>query len=172
MLRYTSIVEIHECKVKFVIGEPAPSFELLNQDSETVHLSDYRGRKIILFAFPKANTPGCNAQACGFRDEFVSISTSKAVVLGISPDSVESLREWKTQKNLPYDLLSDPDHHVLEQWGAWGISLMGLVRVPMVNRSVWVIDEEGVIIDEQINVSPGGSVKRALVAVGEVAELG
>ena len=158
--------------MKFVIGQHAPDFELLNQDGETVRLSDYRGRKVILFAFPKANTPGCNAQACGFRDEFVSISTSKAVILGISPDGVDALRQWKTQKDLPYDLLSDPNHRVLEAWGAWGISLMGLVRVPMVNRSVWVIDEDGVILDEQINVSPGGSVRRALAAVGEVAELG
>ena len=155
-----------------MIGQPAPDFELLNQDGAPVRLSDFRGRKVILFAFPKANTPGCNAQACGFRDEFFSIQSSRAVVLGISPDSVELLRQWKTQKNLPYDLLSDPDHHVLEEWGAWGISIMGVIRVPMVNRSMWVIDEAGMVVERQINVSPKDSVRRALAAVGEVEQLG
>ncbi|MFN8562340.1 MAG: redoxin domain-containing protein [Anaerolineae bacterium] len=93
-------------------------------------------------------------------------------MLGISPDSVELLRQWKTQKKLPYDLLSDPDHHVLEAWGAWGISIMGVIRVPMVNRSMWVIDEAGMVVERQINVSPKDSVRRALAAVGEVEQLG
>ena len=155
-----------------MIGQQAPDFELLNQDGERTRLSEYRGRKVILFAFPKANTPGCNAQACGFRDEFFTIQSSRAVVLGISPDSVELLRRWKTQKNLQYDLLSDPDHQVLKAWGAWGVRILGLVKVPMVNRSLWVIDEAGVIVDEQINVNPGESVRRALTAVGEVEQLG
>lgn len=155
-----------------MVGQQASDFELLNQDGERIRLSDYRGKKVIVFAFPKANTPGCNAQACGFRDEFFTIRSSRAVVLGISPDSAELLRRWKTQKNLPYDLLSDPDHRVLEQWGAWGITVLGAIRLPMVNRSMWVIDETGVILDEQINVSPAESVRRALAVVGEVEQLG
>ncbi len=155
-----------------MIGQTAPDFELPNQDGTQVRLSDYRGSKVILFAFPKANTPGCNTQACSFRDEFFVVQSAKAVILGISPDSVETLRHWKADKRLPYDLLSDTDHHVLQQWGAWGVPVLSLIKVPMVNRSYWVIDEDGVVIDQQINVAPKDSVRRALAAVGEVAPLG
>lgn len=147
------------------IGEKAPDFALPNQDGKIVRLSDYLGRKVVIFAFPRANTGGCNAQACGFRDEFESFRSSNAVILGISADSPETLRAWKRDKNLPYDLLSDGNHAVLEPWGAWGIPLFGILRVPMVNRSYWVIDERGVLIDQKINISPGASVRRALEAV-------
>jgi peroxiredoxin Q/BCP len=155
------------------IGSKVPDFELANQEGKPIRLSDYRGRKVIVFAFPKANTAGCNAQACAFRDEFPQVTSAHAVVLGISGDSVETLRDWKADKHLPYDLLSDPEHQVLEPWGAWGIPMLGLIRIPMVNRSYWVIDENGVLIDQQINVDPKDSVKKALAAVGEtVAEAG
>lgn len=147
------------------IHEQAPDFELLNQDGQTVHLSDYRGKKVVLFAFPKANTMGCNAQACGFRDEFEEINAQNAVILGLSADSTDTLREWKRNKQLPYDLLSDPNHKVLEAWGAWGISVLGLIRVPMIQRSYWVIDEQGTIVDMKVPVSPGDSVKRSLEAL-------
>ncbi len=155
-----------------MLGQQATDFELPNQDGQTIRLSDFRGQKVILFAFPKAGTPGCNAQACNFRDEFFTIRSANAVVLGISPDSVEQLRQWKLDKNLPYDLLSDSDHTVLKAWGAWGISLLSVIRIPMVNRSFWVIDENGVVIAEQINVSPHESVRKALAAVGEVTPMG
>ena len=155
-----------------MVGNTAPDFELLNQDGQTIRLSDYRGKKVIIFAFPKANTGGCDAQACSFRDEFPEIRTAKAVVLGVSPDSTTTLRQWKTDKNLPYDVLSDPQHTMLAAWGAWGIPILGLVKVPMVNRSVWVIDENGVVIAEKINVSPKGSVRVALEAVGEATTVG
>jgi peroxiredoxin Q/BCP len=147
------------------IGQPAPDFELINQDGESVRLSDYRGKKVVLFAFPKANSGGCNAQACGFRDEFEEFRTGNAVILGLSCDTPETLRDWKANKNLPYDLLSDPRHEVIEAWGAWGIPLFGIVKIPMVNRSYWVIDENGVIIDTGINVTPGASVRKALAAI-------
>ena len=147
------------------IGERAPDFALPNQDGEIVRLSDLRGKKVVIFAFPHANTGGCNAQACGFRDEFEAFHTSNAVILGISADSPETLREWKQNKSLPYDLLSDGDHAVLQAWGAWGIPLFGIIRVPMINRSYWVIDEQGVLIDQQINIAPGASVSKALNAV-------
>ncbi len=149
------------------IGSTVPDFELSNQDGKRVHLSDYRGRKLIIFAFPKANTGGCNAQACGFRDELPQITSANAVVLGISGDSIATLHGWKIDKKLPYDLLSDEKHEVLQPWGAWGIPVLGLINIPMVNRSYWVLDENGVLIDQQINVGPTDSVKKALAAVGE-----
>lgn len=146
------------------IGEAAPDFELPNQDGQPVRLSDFRGRKVVLFIFPKANTLGCNAQACGFRDEFEAISAQNAVILGLSADSTATLREWKRSKRLPYDLLSDPDHRVIEPWGAYGLSLLGLVRLPLVQRAYWVIDEQGTIVDGKVPVGPGDSVRRALEA--------
>ncbi|HYO87539.1 MAG TPA: peroxiredoxin [Candidatus Limnocylindrales bacterium] len=147
------------------LGQLAPDFELNNQNGQPVKLSDYRGKKVVLFAFPKANTAGCNAQACGFRDEFETIDASNAVIFGISGDSVDTLKQWKQNKSLPYDLLSDPGHKMLEAWGAWGVPMIGLVRLPMIQRSYWVIDEQGKLVDKKVPVSPGDSVKRALEAV-------
>ncbi|MCB9450843.1 MAG: peroxiredoxin [Anaerolineaceae bacterium] len=155
-----------------MIGQPAPDFELPNQDGRQVKLSDYRGKKVVIFAFPKANTAGCNNQACGFRDEFPRIETANAVILGISGDSQDKLREWKAQKNLPYDLLSDTGHEVLGKLNAWGISLLGLIKLPVTTRSFWVIDEDGRVIDMQVGISPMESVRRALAAVENVSQPG
>ncbi|MGQ9851696.1 MAG: thioredoxin-dependent thiol peroxidase [Aggregatilineaceae bacterium] len=149
-----------------VVGEQASDFALKNQDGRLVRLSDYRGKKVVLFAFPKANTPGCTTQACGFRDVFPRIEIANAVVLGISPDTPEDLRAWKDQEHLPYDLLSDPDHAVLEAWGAWGEKSMYGKKYMGVIRSHWIIDETGTVVDAQIKVSPTDSVERAVKFLG------
>lgn len=143
------------------VGEQAPDFELKNQDGETVRLSDYRGRKVVLFAFPKAGTPGCTTQACGLRDAFPRIEAANAVVLGLSPDTPEDLKKWQQEEGLPYDLLSDPDHQVLEAWGVWGEKSMYGKPYMGVIRSHWIIDEDGKIADAQVKVSPTDSVERA-----------
>ncbi len=144
------------------VGEQAPDFELQNQNGETVRLSDYRGRKVVLFAFPKAGTSGCTTQACGLRDEFPVIETANATVLGLSPDPPDALLKWKQAERLPYDLLSDPDHKVLEEWGVWGEKSMYGKKYMGVIRSHWIIGEDGTILDAQINVSPQDSVDRAV----------
>lgn len=146
------------------VGELAPDFELLNQDGSPVRLSDFRGKKVIMFAFPKADTPGCTTQACGFRDSFPRLQVDGAVVLGISADSQKDLLKWKTKQNLPYDLLSDPDHTVLEAWGAWGEKSMYGKTYMGIIRSHWVIDEDGRFIDVQIKVKPEDSVALAVAA--------
>lgn len=143
------------------VGEQAPDFELKNQDGETVRLSDYRGHKVVLFAFPKAGTPGCTTQACGLRDAFPRIEAANAVVLGLSPDTPEDLKKWQQEEGLPYDLLSDPDHQVLEAWGVWGEKSMYGKPYMGVIRSHWIIDEDGKIADAQVKVSPTDSVERA-----------
>lgn len=154
------------------VGEAAPDFELQNQDGAAVRLSDYRGRPVIIFAFPKANTIGCNNQACSFRDVFPQIESQNAVVLGISSDSVEALSAWKRRQGLQYDLLSDPDHKMLDAWDAWGFNLF-LIKLPIsATRSYWVIDEHGILVDQQIGVRPQESVNKALAAVERLASAG
>ena len=147
------------------IGQQAPDFELLNQEGQPLRLSDLRGQRVILFAFPKAATTGCTTQACGFRDNFPQIEAGDAVVLGISPDEPAALLKWKQEENLPYDLLSDPQHEVLEAWGAWGKRSSYGREYMGVIRSHWLIDAEGVVVDDQLGVSPKNSVKRALAAL-------
>jgi peroxiredoxin Q/BCP len=136
------------------IGDVAPDFELPNQDGQPVKLSQYRGRKVILFAYPKAGTEGCTKQACGFRDQFPHFTTHNAVILGISPDEPKAQRKWKEKENLPYDL------------GAWGEKKMYGKSYMGVIRSHWVIDENGVILDAQIGISPKDSVEKAARLLG------
>ena len=147
------------------IGEKAPDFELLNQDGETVKLSDLQGKRVVLFAYPKAGTSGCTTQACGFRDNYPKIEAGDAIVLGISPDAPEALKKWQDKEALPYDLLSDPEHKILEAWGAWGEKSMYGKKYMGVIRSHWIIGADGTIEDEQIKVSPKKSIEKALKAL-------
>ena len=146
-------------------GEMAPDFELPNQNGDIVKLSDFRGQRVLLFAYPKAGTGGCTTQACGFRDEFPRFEASNTVVIGISPDAPDKLLKWKEKENLPYDLLSDPDHGVLEAWGAWGEKSMYGKTYMGVIRSHWLIDADGTIADEQIKISPKKSIEQAVKAL-------
>jgi peroxiredoxin Q/BCP len=144
------------------VGEKAPDFTLKNQHGERVSLSDFRGQKVVLFAFPKAGTSGCTAQACGFRDKFPRLEGVNATVIGISPDQPEELLHWQQKEKLPYTLLSDPEHRVLEAWGAWGEKMLYGKKSMGVLRSHWVIDEQGTVLDAQIKVTPEQSVERAV----------
>ena len=143
------------------VGDKVPELALANQDGKTVKLSDFRGRKVVLFAYPKADTPGCTQQACGFRDETPRLDAAGAVVLGLSPDPPAKLRKWKDKVSLPYDLLSDPGHEMLEALGAWGEKSMYGKKYMGVIRSHWIVDEEGRFADVRIKVSPKESVETA-----------
>ncbi len=152
------------------VGDLAPDFELPNQDGQPVRLSSLRGKKVILFAFPRADTPGCTTQACGFRDSLPKLEVEGAVVLGISADEPKALAKWKQKQNLPYDLLSDTEHTVLEAWGVWVEKSMYGKKYMGIERSHWVIDEEGRVIDARIKVKPEESVKLAVAAATGQAE--
>lgn len=152
------------------IGDPAPDFELTSDDNTPVRLADLRGRRVVIFFFPKADTPGCTTQACGFRDNWGAIEAAGATVLGISPDTPKALAKWKAKQQFPYPLLSDADHRVAEAYGAWGEKKMYGKAYMGILRSHFVISADGVLEDARIPVSPADSVRLAVEAVQTLAK--
>jgi peroxiredoxin Q/BCP len=146
-------------------GDLAPDFELSSDSGQRVRLSDLRGKRIVLYFYPKDDTSGCTAQACGFRDAYPIVEEQNAVVLGISPDGVKSHQRFKARYGLPFTLLVDEDHAVADAYGAWGEKSMYGRKYFGVIRSHFVIDEQGRIVDAQRKVSPGDSVSRALASL-------
>ena len=144
------------------VGQMAPEFELLTDEGNSVKLSDYRGQRVILFFYPKAATPGCITQACGFRDNFPQIEAAGATVLGVSPDAVDKLADWRAAEKLPYNLLSDPDNTVSQLYSAYGEKSMYGNKYMGVIRSHFIIDAEGKFEDVQIKISPKKSIAQAL----------
>jgi thioredoxin-dependent peroxiredoxin len=144
------------------VGELAPAFELPDETGQIVRLSDFRGRRVVLYFYPKDDTKACTAQACGFRDAYPTITEQNAVVLGVSPDGSASHQKFKTKYDLPFILLTDEGHKVADRYGAWGEKKMYGVAFQGVIRSHFVIDEAGRIADAQVKVSPKDSVARAL----------
>ena len=127
------------------IGEPAPDFELPDQNGRAVRLSDLRGRRVVLYFYPKADTPGCTVQACGIRDRGADYEAAGAVVLGVSPDSVKDVKKFHDKQSLTFTLLADADHAVAEQYGVWAEKSM-YGRTYWGNlRATFLIDEEGVV---------------------------
>lgn len=120
------------------LGNLAPAFSLLNQDGNNVSLKDYRGRRVVLYFYPRAMTPGCTVQACGVRDSAKLLAKANAVVLGVSPDQPKSLLKFRECDQLNFDLLSDPDHAVAEKYGVWGLKKfmgresMGILRTTFI----------------------------------------
>lgn len=147
------------------IGSAAPDFTLTADDGATVRLSDLRGQRVVLYFYPKDDTPGCTTQACGFRDNYVEISEKDAVVFGISPDGVNSHVKFRTKFNLPFRLLADAEHQVAELYGVWGEKSMYGKNYFGIIRSHFVVDTEGKIADVQYSVSPEQSVSSALATL-------
>ncbi|WP_194397836.1 thioredoxin-dependent thiol peroxidase [Microbacterium atlanticum] len=147
-------------------GSPAPAFTLVDQDDRPVSLADFEGRGVILFFYPEAMTPGCTKEACDFRDSLAPLQAAGYTILGVSRDQPEKLRRFRERDGLTYDLLSDPDHRVHEEYAAWGEkvnygkTLMGVIR------STFVIDEQGRIAHALYNVRATGHVARLRALLG------
>jgi thioredoxin-dependent peroxiredoxin len=147
-------------------GSPAPDFTLVDQDGESVALHDYRGRRVILYFYPAAMTPGCTTEACDFRDSMGSVQGAGYAVLGVSRDDPATLRAFRERDGLAFPLLSDPDHAVHEAYGAWGEKLNYGKRVEGVIRSTFVIDADGAIEQALYNVKATGHVARLRKSLG------
>jgi len=143
-------------------GKPAPDFELQNDSGETVKLSDLRGRPVVLYFYPKDDTPGCTTEACEFRDAYDVFRERGAEVLGVSPDDVASHEKFKTKYELPFTLLADPDHAVADAYGVWGErSLYGRTFMG-IRRSTFVIGADGQVARSMLGIRPAGHAAKVL----------
>ncbi|WP_067655679.1 thioredoxin-dependent thiol peroxidase [Nocardia harenae] len=141
-------------------GDPAPDFSLPDADGATVSLQDYRGRKVIVYFYPAASTPGCTKQACDFRDNLAELDGAGIAVIGISPDKPAKLAKFRDAEQLTFPLLSDPDRSVLQAYGAFGEKTMYGKTVTGVIRSTFLVDEAGKIEVAQYNVRATGHVAK------------
>lgn len=142
------------------VGDKAPAFSLSDADGNTVKLSDFTGRKVIVYFYPAASTPGCTKEACDFRDSLKELNEARLDVVGISPDRPEKLAKFRDAQQLTFPLLSDPDRKVLKAWGAYGEKSMYGKTVQGVIRSTFVIDEKGTITLAQYNIRATGHVAK------------
>jgi thioredoxin-dependent peroxiredoxin len=134
------------------VGDKAPAFSLADADEKKVSLADYRGRKVIVYFYPAASTPGCTKEACAFRDNLRELNEAGLDVIGISPDKPAKLAEFRDEQGLNFPLLSDPERKVLTAWGAYGEKSMYGKTVQGVIRSTFVVDEKGKVEIAQYNV--------------------
>lgn len=146
------------------VGQPAPPFSLKTDGSGELSLASLRGRKVVLYFYPKDDTSGCTKQACGFRDSIAEFDGAGAVVVGVSPDSVESHDRFKQKYDLPFRLLSDPDHKVAEAYGVWVEKSMYGRKYMGIERSTFLIDEDGRIARIWRKVKLPGHVEAVLAA--------
>jgi thioredoxin-dependent peroxiredoxin len=135
-------------------GQEAPDFELPDQDGDPVRLSDLRGRKVVLYFYPKADTPGCTTQACGVRDHLPDYAGAGATVLGVSPDPVKKVKKFHDGQSLNFTLLADEDHAVCEAYGVWAEKSMYGKKYMGALRSTFVIDEKGIVTRVLEKVTP------------------
>ena len=142
------------------VGDKAPAFTLVDQNGNKVRLSQFKGRKVVVYFYPKADTPGCTAQSCALRDAEPDLKKLKTIVLGISPDSPDRQKKFDDKYGLGFPLLADQDHAVAEKWGVWGEkSLYGRKFMGIV-RSAFVVDEAGKIAAAFYKVSPKDTVPK------------
>jgi peroxiredoxin Q/BCP len=148
-----------------VAGDRAPAFNLSDQSGSKIRLSSFKGRKVLVYFYPKADTPGCTTQACELSA--IAGDVGDTVILGISPDAPEKLTKFKDKHGLVFDLLSDPDHATAEAYGAWGEKSMYGKKYMGIVRSAFLIDEKGKVSHAWPKISPKDTPKNLLKALAE-----
>lgn len=144
------------------IGDQAPAFTLPNDSGETTSLADYQGKRVLVYFYPRANTPGCTTEACDFRDSLTQLNDLGIEVVGISPDTVDKLVAFREKNNLTFPLLADPDKNVLKEWGAFGEKKNYGKIVEGVIRSTFLVGTDGIIELALYNVRATGHVARVI----------
>lgn len=151
-------------------GDKAPDFALLDQDGETVELSDHARETVVLYFYPRADTPGCTTQACGIRDRRAEYAAAGATVIGISPDEPAALRKFADKHSLDFTLLGDPDHSVAEAYGVWVEKSMYGKKYMGIQRATFIIGPDGTLARAFKKVSPKTHDDVILKALGELGE--
>jgi thioredoxin-dependent peroxiredoxin len=149
-------------------GEPAPDFTLENDAGETVSLSDFRGKPVVLYFYPKDDTPGCTAQACGIRDAYGEFERAGAVVLGVSPDKVGKHVKFKEKYDLPFTLLADPEHEVAERYGVWGEKRYRGRTYLGVSRTTFLVAPDGSVGKVMQDVKPDSHADDVLASLAAI----
>ena len=151
------------------IGQMAPTFTLQDQDGDAVALEDLRGAPVVVYFYPKDDTPGCTTQACGIRDQWAGFEAAGATVLGISPDSVASHAKFAAKYDLPHRLLADPDHEAIDAYGAWGAKKFMGKEYDGVIRSTVLVGPDGTVARVWPKVSPKTHPDEVLGAIRDIA---
>jgi peroxiredoxin Q/BCP len=146
-------------------GKPAPDFELTSDSGEQVKLSDLRGQPVVLYFYPKDDTPGCTKQACALRDAHAQFRNRGAVILGVSPDDEASHVKFKNKYQLPFTLLADPEHEASEAYGVWGERTFAGRKYMGITRSTFVIDSDGNVTKAMRGVKPDTHAEKVLAAL-------
>ena len=146
-------------------GVLAPDFSLLDENGTMHRLADYQGQPLVLYFYPKDDTPGCTTEACNFRDDYDEYEKAGIVILGVSPDSVKSHEKFKTKYNLPFTLLADEDHAVCSLYGTWGVKKRYGREYEGVYRTTFLIGKDGKILKVFENVKPDGHSQEVLAAL-------
>lgn len=149
------------------VGSKAPEFSLLDENGAPRRLSDFRGKPVVLYFYPKDDTPGCTTEACGFRDDYSAYEKAGVVILGVSPDTPQKHTKFKSKYNLPFTLLADSDHKVCEQYGVWGRKKFMGREYDGVFRTTFLIDAQGVILKVFEKVKPEHHSQEILQALAE-----
>ena len=146
-------------------GKPAPDFELTSDTGEQVKLSDFRGQPVVLYFYPKDDTPGCTKQACDIRDEYAQFKERGAVILGVSPDDEASHVKFRDKYRLPFTLLADPEHEASEAYGVWGEKNYAGRKYMGITRSTFVIDSDGNVSKAMRGVKADTHAEKVLAAL-------
>ena len=147
------------------VGEQAPDFEALTDEGESMHLSDHLGKVVVLYFYPRADTPGCTKEACGFRDDYSAYEDARVVILGVSPDSVKNQAKFKKKFELPFTLLADEDHRIADQYSVWGQKNFMGREYEGVHRTTFLIGKDGKILAVFEKVKPAEHSEEILASI-------